>query len=77
MSLACEITGGGEANPFLDPATVPPEWTAPPRAGGWRGGVASASSPSAMQVTVEGGHGGHGYYLDPILSAVNHLKQSA
>ena len=24
-----------------------------------------------------GGYGGHGYYLDPILSAVNHLKQSA
>jgi hypothetical protein len=28
-------------------------------------------------VTVEGGHGDHGYYLDPISSAVNHLKHSA
>jgi hypothetical protein len=24
-----------------------------------------------------GGYGGHGYYLDPIFGAVNHLKQSA
>ena len=40
-----------------------------------------AASPGVVLVgdasDRRGGHGGHGYYLDPILSAVNHLKQSA
>ena len=55
VALACEITGGGEVNPFSIPPPFHLGGTAPPRAGGWRGGVAGASSPSATQVTFEGG----------------------
>jgi hypothetical protein len=60
VALACEITGGGEVNPFSIPPSFHLGGTAPPRAGGWRGGAAGASSSSATQVTVEGGSGGHG-----------------
>jgi hypothetical protein len=73
VALACEITGGGEVNPFSIPS--------PFHLGGRRrhalgGGV--AASPGVVLVgdarDRRGGHGGHGYYLDPILSAVNYLR---
>jgi hypothetical protein len=60
VALAREITVGGEVNPFSIPPSFHLGGTAPPRAGGWRGGAAGASSSSATQVTVEGGSGGHG-----------------
>ena len=40
VALACEITGGGEVNPFSIPPPFHLGGTAPSRAGGWRGGVA-------------------------------------
>jgi hypothetical protein len=40
VALACEITGGGEVNPFSIPPPFHLGGTAPSRAGGWRDGVA-------------------------------------